>query len=207
LRQPNRLGALLPFDSGENAINPNAGILKISKQISDRYPFTISADQTEIHFTLNQITMTAIDIVNITRRSNHSLPLGLTEKAIERLLTRQPEFLGRIRDISSSLKDSAKWIKDGGKTLGLPFLAFIAVSTGPIVGVATAKEDAIEDLVDHYARCLDRCRRGTDVSAQGMMDIQDLSPKFDAVAHLFGLNDEIRGFATYYFHALSVRRK
>ncbi len=152
-------------------------------------------------------SMTAIDIVNITRRSNHSLPLGLTEKAIERLLTRQPEFLGRIRDISSSLKDSAKWIKDGGKTLGLPFLAFIAVSTGPIVGVATAKEDAIEDLVDHYARCLDRCRRGTDVSAQGMMDIQDLSPKFDAVAHLFGLNDEIRGFATYYFHALSVRRK
>jgi hypothetical protein len=54
LRQPNRLGALLPFDSGENAINPNAGILKISKQISDRYPFTINADQTEIHFTLNQ---------------------------------------------------------------------------------------------------------------------------------------------------------
>jgi hypothetical protein len=56
LRQPNRLGALLPFDSGENAINPNAGILKISKQISDRYPFTINADQTEIHFTLNQNT-------------------------------------------------------------------------------------------------------------------------------------------------------
>jgi hypothetical protein len=28
--------------------------LKISKQISDRYPFTINADQTEIHFTLNQ---------------------------------------------------------------------------------------------------------------------------------------------------------
>ena len=54
MRQPNRLGALLPFDSGENAINPNAGILKISKQISDRYPFTINADQTEIHFTLNQ---------------------------------------------------------------------------------------------------------------------------------------------------------
>jgi hypothetical protein len=54
LRQPNRLGALLPFDSGENAINPNARILKISKQISDRYPFTINADQTEIHFTLNQ---------------------------------------------------------------------------------------------------------------------------------------------------------
>jgi hypothetical protein len=57
LRQPNRLGALLPFDSGENAINPNAGILKISKQISDRYPFTINADQTEIHFTLNQNIM------------------------------------------------------------------------------------------------------------------------------------------------------
>jgi len=54
LRQPNRRGALLPFDSGENAINPNAGILKISKRISDRYPFTISADQTEINFTLNQ---------------------------------------------------------------------------------------------------------------------------------------------------------
>ena len=54
LRRPIRLGALLPFDSGENAINPNAGILKISKQISDRYPCTISADQTEIHFTLNQ---------------------------------------------------------------------------------------------------------------------------------------------------------
>jgi hypothetical protein len=54
LRQPNWLGALLPFDSGENAINPNAGILKISKQISDRYPFTINADQTEIHFTLSQ---------------------------------------------------------------------------------------------------------------------------------------------------------
>jgi hypothetical protein len=30
--------------------------LKISKQISDRYPFTINADQTEIHFTLNQNT-------------------------------------------------------------------------------------------------------------------------------------------------------
>ena len=56
LRQPNRLSALLPMDSGENAINPNAGILKISKQISDRYPFTINADQTEIHFTLNQNT-------------------------------------------------------------------------------------------------------------------------------------------------------
>ncbi|MCE2750298.1 MAG: hypothetical protein LW720_00270 [Pirellula sp.] len=54
MRRPIRLGALLPFDSGENAINPNAGILKISKQMSDRYPFTISADQTEIHFTLNQ---------------------------------------------------------------------------------------------------------------------------------------------------------
>jgi hypothetical protein len=54
LRQPNRLGALLPFDSGENAINPNAGILKISKQISDRYPFAINTDPTELHFTLNQ---------------------------------------------------------------------------------------------------------------------------------------------------------
>ncbi len=54
LRQPNRLCALLPFDSGENAINPNAGIWKISKQISERYPFTINADQTEIHFTLKQ---------------------------------------------------------------------------------------------------------------------------------------------------------
>jgi hypothetical protein len=54
LRRPIRLGALLPFDSGENAINPNAGILKISKQMSGRYPFTISADQTEIQFTLNQ---------------------------------------------------------------------------------------------------------------------------------------------------------
>ena len=54
MRQPNQLGALLPFDSGENAINPNAGILKISKQISDSYPFTINADQTEIHFTLKQ---------------------------------------------------------------------------------------------------------------------------------------------------------
>jgi hypothetical protein len=31
--------------------------LKISKQISDRYPFTINADQTEIHFTLNQNTV------------------------------------------------------------------------------------------------------------------------------------------------------
>ena len=58
LRQPNRLGALLPLDSGENAINPNAGILKISKQISERYAFTINADQTEIHFTLNQNTGT-----------------------------------------------------------------------------------------------------------------------------------------------------
>lgn len=86
-------------------------------------------------------------------------------------------------------------------------MAFIAASTGPIVGAATAKEDAIEDLVDHYALCLDRCRRGTEVSAHGVMDIQDLSPKFDAVAHLFGLNDEIRGFATYYFHVLSFRRK
>jgi hypothetical protein len=57
LRQPKRLGALLPFDSGENAINTNARILKISKQISDRYPFTINSDQTEIHFTLNQNTM------------------------------------------------------------------------------------------------------------------------------------------------------
>jgi hypothetical protein len=54
LRQPIQLAAFLPFDSGENAINPNAWILKISKQISDRYPFTINADQTEIHFTLNQ---------------------------------------------------------------------------------------------------------------------------------------------------------
>jgi hypothetical protein len=54
LRQPSRLCALLPLDSGKNAINPNAGILKISKQISERYPFTINADQTEIHFTLNQ---------------------------------------------------------------------------------------------------------------------------------------------------------
>lgn len=54
LRQPNWLGALLPFDSGEDAINPNAGILKISKQISERYAFTINADQTEIHFTLKQ---------------------------------------------------------------------------------------------------------------------------------------------------------
>jgi hypothetical protein len=43
-----------PCDSGENAINPKAGIMKISKQISERYPFTINADQTEIHFTLNQ---------------------------------------------------------------------------------------------------------------------------------------------------------
>jgi RHS repeat-associated protein len=152
-------------------------------------------------------SMTAIDIVNVTRKSSHSLPLGLAEKAIERLAKSQPKFLGRIRDISSSLKDSAKWIKDGGKTFGLPFLAFIAASTGPIVGAATAKEDAIEDLVDHYALCLDRCRRGTEVSAHGVMDIQDLSPKFDAVAHLFGLNDEIRGFATYYFHVLSFRRK
>lgn len=58
LRQPARLGALLPFDSGEDAINPNAGILKISKQPSDSYPFTINADQTEIHFTLNQNTPT-----------------------------------------------------------------------------------------------------------------------------------------------------
>ena len=54
LRQPIQLGAFLPFDSGENAINPNNGILKISKQISDSYPFTINADQTEIPFTLNQ---------------------------------------------------------------------------------------------------------------------------------------------------------
>jgi len=30
--------------------------LKISKQVSDSYPFTINADQTEIHFTLNQNT-------------------------------------------------------------------------------------------------------------------------------------------------------
>jgi hypothetical protein len=56
LRQPICLTALLPFDSGGNAINPNAGILKISKQFSDRHPFTINADQTEIHFTLNQST-------------------------------------------------------------------------------------------------------------------------------------------------------
>ena len=47
---------LLPFDSGGNAINPNAGIFKISHQISDRYLFTISADQTGIHFLLNQNT-------------------------------------------------------------------------------------------------------------------------------------------------------
>ena len=56
LRQPNWLGALLPFDSGENAINPSAGILKISKQISDRYSFTTNADRTEIHFSLDQNT-------------------------------------------------------------------------------------------------------------------------------------------------------
>ncbi|MFM8188588.1 MAG: hypothetical protein ACKN85_08920, partial [Pirellula sp.] len=41
-RQPNLLGGLLPFDSGENGINPNAGILKISKQISDRHPITMN---------------------------------------------------------------------------------------------------------------------------------------------------------------------
>ncbi len=45
MRHVNRLAVLTPFDSGENAINPNAGILKISKQISDRYPFTIHADK------------------------------------------------------------------------------------------------------------------------------------------------------------------
>jgi hypothetical protein len=44
----------IPFDSVGNATNPSAGIFKISKQISDRYPFAISANQTEIHFTLNQ---------------------------------------------------------------------------------------------------------------------------------------------------------
>jgi len=39
---------------GENVIDPFAGILKISRQFSDRYPFTISADQTEIHSSLDQ---------------------------------------------------------------------------------------------------------------------------------------------------------
>jgi hypothetical protein len=41
----------------------NAGILKVSKQISDRYPFTINADQTELHFTLNQ-NNTASELLN-----------------------------------------------------------------------------------------------------------------------------------------------
>jgi hypothetical protein len=76
LRQPNRLGALLPFDSGENAINPNAGILKISKQISDRYPFTINADQTEIHFTLNQ---------NISPFASESVP-AVNQNSFSRLI-------------------------------------------------------------------------------------------------------------------------
>jgi hypothetical protein len=57
LHQPNWLGARLPFDSVENAINPNAGILKILKQISDHNPFTINADQTKIHCSLNQNTL------------------------------------------------------------------------------------------------------------------------------------------------------
>jgi hypothetical protein len=39
--------------------------LKISKQISDRYPFTINADQTEIHFTLNQNTLKT-SVINST---------------------------------------------------------------------------------------------------------------------------------------------
>ena len=50
------ISALVPFDSGENAINPNARILKSSKQIVDDYPFTIETDQTEIHSKLNQDT-------------------------------------------------------------------------------------------------------------------------------------------------------
>jgi hypothetical protein len=84
LRQPNRLGALLPFDSGENAINPNAGILKISKQISDRYPFTINADQTEIHFTLNQNTPGSSDaLLALISSLSDGLLGGLTKSPFE----------------------------------------------------------------------------------------------------------------------------
>ncbi len=73
MRQPIRLGAFLPFDSGEIAINPNAGILKISKQISDSYPFKINADQIEVHFTLNQNTPSKHGPL---ATGKHSFPMG-----------------------------------------------------------------------------------------------------------------------------------
>ncbi len=53
-RQPLPLGTFLPFDYGENVINPKIRRKKLSKQMSDRYPFTMDADPTEIHITLNQ---------------------------------------------------------------------------------------------------------------------------------------------------------
>jgi hypothetical protein len=75
------ISALVPFDSGENAINPNARILKISKQIGDRYPFTINADQTEIYFTLNQNIRTSRKLIYrlLTFRSSAEIVFLLFE--------------------------------------------------------------------------------------------------------------------------------
>jgi hypothetical protein len=70
VRQPNRLGALLPFDSGENSINPNAGILKISKKISERYPFTMNDHQTDVYFTLDQNKGIATDDQETTSKKH-----------------------------------------------------------------------------------------------------------------------------------------